>query len=136
MIDEAGTKPSRNGHGPMFGVEVCSDAARSWVTVSGELDLASTPRLQRVLDGLCRDGCQEIVLDLAELEFLSAVGLGLFVRADEQFRAAGGRLILNRPRPVLRRILAITELDTVLTIRPVLPCSLDRAAARESSQAS
>jgi anti-anti-sigma factor len=84
------------------------------------------PRLRRILDQLCLDGFQEVVLDLAGLDFLSAIGLGTFVRADEQLRAAGGRLILNRPRPLARRVLAITELDTVLTIRPVISRSLSR----------
>jgi anti-sigma B factor antagonist len=122
-----------NGRGPRFGVAVCSGAARSWVTLTGELDLASAPRLQQVLDQLCRDGFQEVVLDLSGLDFLSAIGLGVFISVDEQLRAAGGRLILNRPGPLARRVLAITKLDTVLTIRPVISRSLSRAATRGAS---
>lgn len=74
-------------------------------------------------------------LDLARLDFLSATGLEVFVRADDYLRATGGRLVLDRPTPRARRILAITELDTVLTIRPVSSGSLD-AAASGASQAS
>ncbi|HKR50506.1 MAG TPA: STAS domain-containing protein [Pseudonocardiaceae bacterium] len=113
---------------PAFSVEVCSEAARSWVTLTGELDLASAPQLQQVLDQLCWDGFQEVVLDLAGLDFLGAIGLEVFVRADDQLRAAGGRLILHRPGPLARRILAITELDTVLTIQPVTSHHWDCAA--------
>lgn len=115
----------RNGRGLMFDVEVRSDTERSRVALIGELDLASAPHLQQVLDGLRRDGFPEIVLDLARLDFLSATGLEVFVHADEQLRATGGRLILTRPGPRARRVLAITELDTVLTIRPVASDSLD-----------
>lgn len=114
-------KGSRLGearHRPVLTLEVCSGAVRSWVTVTGDLDLASAPRLRRVLDGLCRDGYHEVVVDLAGLEFLGAVGLGVFLSTDEQLRATGGRLILNRPQRLVRRVLAITGLDTVLTIRP------------------
>jgi anti-sigma B factor antagonist len=113
--------------GPTFGVEVSSDAVRSWVALSGELDLASAPHLQQVLDQLCRDGFLEVVLDLAGLKFLGVVGLEVFLRTDDQLRAAGGRLILNRPGRLVRRVLAITELDTVLTIWGASR-SLDRAA--------
>jgi anti-sigma B factor antagonist len=120
----------------MFGVEVCWGAARSWVVVSGELDLASAPRLQQVLDQLCQDCPAEVVLDLAQLEFLGASGLEVFLRSDDQLRAAGGRLILNRPGRLVRRVLAITELDTVLTIRPATSHSLDHAAPSESGQVS
>lgn len=122
-----------NGHGPMLGVAVCSGAGRSWVTLTGELDLASAPHLERVLDQVCRDGFHEIVLDLAGLDFLGAIGLEVFVRADEQLRAAGRRLILNRPGPLVSRILTITELDTVLTIRPVISRNLSRSATNGAS---
>jgi anti-anti-sigma factor len=93
----------------MMGVEVCSDTDRSRVVLIGELDLASAPHLQRVLDELHRDGFQEIVLDLARLDFLSATGLEVFVHTDDQLRATGGRLILSQPGPRARRILAITD---------------------------
>ena len=122
VVNDAG-----NGRGPVFGVTVCSGAARSWVTLTGELDLASAPRLEQVLDQVCRGNFQEVVLDLAGLDFLSAIGLELFVRAEEQLRAAGGQLVLNRPGPLARRVLAITELDTVLIIRPVISRSLSRS---------
>jgi anti-sigma B factor antagonist len=97
------------------------------VALSGELDLATAPVLQQVLAQLCRDGYQEIVLDLSGLEFLSAAGLAVFHHADDHLRAAGGRLILHRPGRLVRRVLAITALDTVLTIRPATAHSLDRA---------
>lgn len=118
MGHNASIEPARHGHEPTLGVAVCSGPVRSWVTLTGDLDLASVPHLQRILDQLCRDGYQEVVLDLAGLDFLGAIGLGVFLRADDQLRAAGRRLILHRPRRLTRRVLAITELDTVLSIRP------------------
>lgn len=105
---------------PGFGVQ----ARRSWVTLRGELDLASAPHLRQVLDQLCRAGYPEIVLDLSGLEFLSAAGLTVLHRVDRHLRAANGRLILYRPGPRARRVLAITGLDTVLTIQPATARSL------------
>lgn len=128
MGDDARANRVQTNGRPVFGVEVCSEAFRSWVALTGELDLASSPHLQQILDQLCRDGYQEVVLDLAGLDFLSAIGLEVFVRADDQFRAAGGRLILHRPGPRARRVLAITELDTVLTIQPATSPSRDYVA--------
>jgi anti-sigma B factor antagonist len=136
MGDNSGMGPVRNGRELMFGMEIRWDSDRSRMALIGELDLASAPHLQHVLDVLRRDGFQEIVLDLTRLNFLSATGLEVFVHADEQLRAAGGRLILTRPGPRIRRVLAITELDTVLTIRPVTSGSLDPASTSEVSEAS
>jgi anti-sigma B factor antagonist len=124
MGDDVRAGPVRRQGEPGFGVQVCSQARRSWVTLRGELDAASAPHLQQVLDQLCRDGYPEVVLDLSALEFLSAAGLTVFHRVDHHLRAAHGRLILHRPRPRARRVLAITGLDTVLTIQPATARSL------------
>ena len=129
-------RSAHNGRGPIFALEIRPDCHCSQVALIGELDLASAPHLQRALDELRRDGSQEIVLDLASLDFLSATGLEVFVRADEQLRAAGGRLVLNRPGRRARRILAITGLDAVLTIRPVTSGGLDATVTSGVSQAS
>lgn len=115
MGDELWSDPVRN---PGFGVQVCSDAQRSRVSLRGELDLVSAPHLRQVLDQLCRDGYPEIVLDLSGLEFLGAGGLTVFHEVDDQLRAVNARLILRRPRRLTRRVLAITGLDTILTIQP------------------
>lgn len=122
-VTRVGPLPAYSGS--VFVAEISSDTVRSLVTLSGELDLASAPNLQQILDQLCRDGYPEIVLDLFGLQFLSAAGLTVFLRADEQLRNTGGRLILNRAGRRIRRVLAITELDTVLTIRETA-CTLDQ----------
>jgi anti-anti-sigma factor len=115
----------RGAGGPGFGVRVCSQGPRSWVGLRGELDLVSAPGLQQVLDQLCREGYPEIVLDLSGLTFLGAAGLTVFHRVDHQLRAARGRLILHQPGRLARRVLAITGLDTVLTIRPATARHVD-----------
>jgi anti-sigma B factor antagonist len=122
--------------GLVFTVEVCSDALRSWVTLGGELDLASAPHLRQVLDQLCREGFPEVVVELSALEFLSAAGLAVLHRADDNLRAAGGRLILYRPGRLARRVLAITELDTVLTIRPATARNRDQETTSTSAEMS
>lgn len=136
MSDDGRTDRVRTDGKPMFEVAVRTGAVGSWVVLSGELDLASAPHLEQVLDQLCRDGVLEIVLDLSRLDYLSAAGLGVFLGADDSLRAAGGRLILHRPGRLARRILTITGLDTVLTIRPMTSPSLDRATASRIDQAS
>ena len=124
MGNDLWSGPVHGVDGPVFRVQVCSEAWRSWVTLRGELDRATAPRLQQVLDQLCRDGYPEIVLDLSGLEFLSAAGLTVFLRADSHLRAADGEIILYRPGRLARRVLELTGLDTVLTIRPATARSL------------
>ena len=100
------------------------DTARSCVRLRGELDLATASHLEQRLDRLRRDGHRQLVLDLSELEFLSAAGLTVLLRADQALRALGGRLILTGPTRIVRRVLTITELDATLDIQPIPPESL------------
>lgn len=100
-----------------FQAMVSTDTTCSAVKLNGELDLITAPRLQRLLDQLRCAGHRQISLDLSGLEFLCAAALSVFVRIDQALRATGGELILIRPTRMARRILAITALDTQLTIR-------------------
>ncbi len=83
MGDDGWTGRVRTDGEPMFEVAVRSGAVGSWVVLRGELDLAGAPHLEQVLDQLCRDGVPEVVLDLSELDYLGAAGLGVFLDADD-----------------------------------------------------
>jgi anti-sigma B factor antagonist len=99
-----------------FDVVLPTDTAGSCVQLCGELDVVTASDLEWLLDQLRRDGHRQVTLDLSRLEFLSVAGLSVLLRADHALHAAGGRLVFTRPTGMARRILAITGLDTALTI--------------------
>lgn len=99
-----------------FCVEVSSNTTRSEARLRGPLDATTTPCLDAALDQIIRGGYRHVVLDLAELDFLAAAGLRVLVRADAELRATGGSLTLTNLSPSARRVLAITGLDTSLTL--------------------
>ena len=76
------------------------------VRLQGELDLATAPDLWRaceVLDGRLEPGVS-VFVDLAELHFLDAAGLGTLVRLRNRVQAAGGHLSVLDPSPPVRRV--------------------------------
>ncbi|HVE96925.1 MAG TPA: STAS domain-containing protein [Pseudonocardiaceae bacterium] len=97
-------------------VELVTDTARTDVRLSGTLDLVSAPGLCTALDRLRHEGSRHIVLDLAGLDFVGAIGIGVFVDADQALRAVGGTLVLINPNRLMRRLLSLTELGAVLTV--------------------
>ena len=99
-----------------FEVVLSTDPAGAYVKLRGELDLATAPDLEQLLDQLRRDGHRQVTVDVSGLEFVSAAGLSVLLGADHALHAAGGRLVLTRPTRMAHRILAITGLDTTLTI--------------------
>ena len=81
------------------------DAA--WVHLAGELDIATTPRLERVLR---EPGLQArlIVLDLRDLAFIDSSGVHAIVDASARARQAGHRMLLLRGRPGVDRVFTLT----------------------------
>jgi anti-anti-sigma factor len=81
------------------------------LTVTGDLDLISRPLLAERLSAALAAGPQRLILDLAGASFMDA-GSARVVASAGSFLPAGGRLIVRRPNPVVRRVLELTGYDS------------------------
>lgn len=79
------------------------DAA--WVHVVGELDIATTPQLERTLS---QSQARLVVLDLRELAFIDSCGIHAVISAGIRARQAGRRLVLVRVPANVDRMLTLT----------------------------
>ena len=79
------------------------DAAR--VYVGGELDIATTPQLERALS---QSQARLVVLDLRELAFIDICGMHDIINAGIRARKAGRRLVLVRVPANVDRMLSLT----------------------------
>ncbi len=86
------------------------------VELSGELDLATAPKLEDELHAVEERGPALIVLDLQPLSFMDSSGLRALLAADARAREAGRRLVLIRGDERVQRVLKITRLDERLEI--------------------
>jgi anti-sigma B factor antagonist len=86
------------------------------VALSGELDLASAPRLEDELKRIEQNDPPVIVLDLQGLGFMDSSGLRSLLSADARAREQGRRLVLVRGDERVQRVLRITRLDERLEI--------------------
>jgi anti-sigma B factor antagonist len=87
------------------------------VSVRGEVDLYTVPRLQRELAGALAAGQPvRLVVDLSGVEFCDSTGVNALLAAHRQAREAGGDLELAGPRPAVRKILQVTGLESVFTV--------------------
>ena len=83
----------------------------AWVRAAGELDLATAPRLQAVLDGLLDDGYHELDVDLDEVSFCDVSGLNVLLRARAAAVASGGHMSILGCCPSLRMMLRVLRLE-------------------------
>jgi len=85
-----GQHPGRAG-GPGLTIGVRRGAGHVLVTVAGEVDLATVPRLREQLFALAAGG-RPLIADLDRVSFIDAAGLGVLAGAAGRAAAHGGRL--------------------------------------------
>ncbi len=78
------------------------------MSVSGELDLASSTALEEELGRLADAGGGLVILDLRELDFMDSTGLSTLVRAQARLQQGGRRLGVVRGAAQVQRLLALT----------------------------
>ncbi|HEX8648798.1 MAG TPA: STAS domain-containing protein, partial [Thermoleophilaceae bacterium] len=93
------------------------------IALSGELDLATAPKLEDELRSAEERGAGVIFLDLRPLSFMDSSGLRALLAADSRAREGGRRLVLVRGDERVQRVLKITRLDERLEIIDDLPAS-------------
>ena len=100
------------------------------VKLNGSLDTATAPDLERQLAPVLAGGAQDIVLDLAQLKFISSAGLRVFSNARKQLKERGGQASFVNMQPQIQEVFEImkslpgvavfkdvAELDRYLAVR-------------------
>jgi len=95
------------------------------LTLAGDVDVATAPRLRDRLVQLITDGPPQLVVDLSGLSFIDSMGLGALVSGLKRARAHDGDLRLAGPTDHVAKVLAITRLDLAFVVAD----SVDEALA-------
>ena len=86
------------------------------VSVGGEIDVYTAPKLREVLVELVNNGIYRIVVDVEKVEFLDSTGLGVLVGGLKRVRAHEGKLLVVCTQERLLKIFRITGLTKVFAI--------------------
>ena len=98
------------------------------VSVRGELDFSTTPRLVDALNGQPPAG-QHLVFDLSGLGFCDSSGLGALIAAHKATVAAGGRMFLAAVSKTVLTAITVTSLDQLFDIRDSIDAELAEVSA-------
>src|SRR5881392_1019010 len=71
---------------------------------------------QELYDLVDREGRKKIVLNFANVEFLSSAALGKLIKFDNRAKHQGSALILSNIRPEIYEVFAITKLTKLFVI--------------------
>jgi anti-sigma B factor antagonist len=106
---------ARTGQPPTFLVEV-----------HGDLDKTLVARMRESLFSAAASSPDRIVIDLAQVSFVDAVGLRTLIAARRRCVAAGTTFALRRPSRAVRRLLSVTHLENVFDVEPERPALAER----------
>ncbi|RDI63341.1 anti-sigma B factor antagonist [Nocardia pseudobrasiliensis] len=94
------------------------------VTLAGELDLVSAPRLRTALDEALADPAAVLVVDLTAVTFFGLIGSALLL---DTVHARAPRPVRILAPPRVRRPLEAVGLDHLLTLSPDLVSAISTA---------
>lgn len=93
--------------------------------VSGEVDLATGPRLRHALTGLLDERPCHLVIDLSGVDFLGSIGLTILLEVNTRQQAAGRCLaFVVADNRMARRPLEATGLTKVLDVYSTLAAAV------------
>lgn len=110
MGDGATGRPIGNPTAPLLEV-VRRDAEVTRVRLRGEVDLAVADELATTLIDL--DGAT-MEVDLSQLDFIDAAGIGAIVRVNNHLRGAGHSFVLTGAHGPVRRVFELVDLGGLL----------------------
>jgi anti-anti-sigma factor len=96
--------------------------------VAGRLDARTTPLLLTRCAEVRKPGVQ-VVLNLAEVPFVSSSGVGSLLAIAEEARLVGGGLRISPPSTAVRSAIRLLNLDQFLTIDETEQQALDALEA-------
>jgi anti-anti-sigma factor len=88
------------------------------ISLRGELDVASAPILEETIEEMCEEGCKEIIIDLAGVEFIDSSGLNSILRAKATCEEHGCEYALNPAQRPAQRVFEMTRVVDKLRFRP------------------
>ena len=110
---------ARRGKVPLVELNVSSrfHDDHTIVTIRGEIDLYTAPRLHSELGAVLVDGTPtRVVIDMSGVEFCDSTGMNVLLSCLRRVRERGGELEIASPKPAVRKILQVTGLDSVFTL--------------------
>jgi anti-anti-sigma factor len=86
------------------------------LALSGRLDATSAKAFEDRILGVINSGTQRLVVDLAQLEYVSSSGLRVFLLAAKRLQAVDGKIVLCSMKDHVRQVLDLSGFSSMLSI--------------------
>ena len=90
-----------------------------------KLDTTIAPSLKSELVMLNANGTKNIIINLAETRYCDSSGLSAILVANRLCKNVGGTFVLTGLQDSVKKLVSISQLDTILNITPSFPEAVD-----------
>jgi anti-sigma B factor antagonist len=108
----------RIGTGEIPSMEITEQKSAGVVTLrlSGRLDTTTAQAFEDKILGRIESGERHVVIDLAQLDYISSAGLRVIVLAGKRLSAANGKMVLCSLKDRVREVFDIAGFSAIFTI--------------------
>ena len=85
------------------------DATTTCISVGGKLDTTTSPEFEEWLNPVLRSDASVLVLDLANLSYISSAGLRCVFKARKGMESKGGSLLLVNVQPPVQKVFDLVK---------------------------
>jgi anti-sigma B factor antagonist len=94
-----------------------------------KLDTLAAPALKSEFVVLNNEGVKNMIIDLSETRYCDSSGLSAILVANRLCKNMGGVLIVSGLQDSVKKLISISQLDSILTITPDRTSAIDRLVA-------
>jgi len=101
----------------------------SVITILGELDIATSPKVRELLSEAARDGDRPLVIDLTGCEFVDSTGLATLLHGAKPAQNGESNVALVCTGGEVRKLLELTAIDRTIPVYETLDSAIDAVLA-------
>jgi anti-anti-sigma factor len=101
--------------GPDFDISATRCGAKVRLILSGELDLATEPQVERHVAAALAAGA-DLVIDVSQVTFIDSAGLGVLLAAHDRAARHGHPLVVVSGSDAVDHVFAVTDVEEFLTV--------------------
>ena len=98
------------------------------LVLAGRLDTQSAPELESTGRARFQEGACKLLVDMADVDYISSAGLRVLLVLAKEAAACGGRFSLCCLSPAVREVMTISGFDSII------PIATDRLSALDALQ--